>query len=251
LCVLLVITLAAVWMRKRRETPQPNPRPRYQLWVGLAGWSVVIFFMSQSGISTAVRYLAPYNILLLAPFLVGDGHWQVVRTAWWQRAAAGVFGLAGLLLIVNLARPLWPAVPVLRMLGAENSAHGLVRRAWSAYAVKSQRAVAFAPALAILPADANPLGIVSFDDPETSLWRPFGTRRILHVTHVETGADLRRRGIKYVLASSETLAVQWTTTLDAWRVQVDGEVITTVALKLRGAEGPKDWYLVRIHRSSD
>lgn len=246
LCLLLVITLVAVWVRKRRDTVSPTQYRGNELWIGLAGWLVVIAFMTQSGISTAVRYLAPYNILLLAPFLVRDGHSQVVRTVWWRWVVTLVFAIAGLLLIMNLARPLWPAVPVLRALGAENSSRRLLQRAWSAYSVKSERADAFAPARAILPADANPLGIVSFDDPETSLWRPFGTRRILHVTRLETGADLRRRGIKFVLVSSETLAVQWATNADDWCAQANGEVIARVPLKLRGAEGPKDWYLIRI-----
>jgi len=245
-CGLFVLTLAAVWLRKRPNAAHAPPCWRNESWVGLAGWLVVIYFMTQSGLSTVARYLAPYNVILLAPFLVGDGHSSVVRKVWWRRVGAVIFALAGLLLIVNLARPLWPAVLILRGLDAENSSHPLVRRAWSAYVVKSKRTEAFAPALAILPPDANPLGIVSFDDPETSLWRPFGQRRILHVTHTETGADLRRRGIKYVLASSETLTVHWTTTPDAWQTQVDGEVMAEVALKLRGAEGPKPWYLVRI-----
>ena len=246
LCGLLVVTLAAVGVRKRRDAARPTQYRGNELWVGVAGWLAVVFFLTQSGLSTVARYLAPYNVILLAPFLVGEGHLLVVQKVWWRRVGGAVFLLAGLLLIVNLARPLWPAVPVLRALGGEDSPRQLLQRAWSAYSVKSERADAFAPARAILPANANPLGIVSFDDPETSLWRPFGTRRILHVTHLETGADLRRRGLHYVFTSSETLAVHWATTRDAWLAQVDGEVIAQVALKLRGAEGPKAWYLVRI-----
>jgi len=243
---LLVFTLGAAWLGRRRNPTTIICVQPYQWLVGAAGWIAVLVFMAQSGLTGAVRYLAPYNVLLFAPLLAGIGHERVVRGRWWRRGCAAVFALAGLLLIVSPGRPLWPAVTILRSLGAEQSSHQLVRRAWAVYSVYSHRAEAFAPACAILPAEADPLGIVSFDDPETSLWRPFGARRILHVQAKETGADLRQRGIKYVLASSMVVSNYWATSLEAWLAQVQGERVATVALDLRASAGPKEWYLVRL-----
>lgn len=245
LCCLLLGSVIALRRARRRPTA-PSLAERHHLLVGAAGWVAVLVFMAQSGLTGAVRYLAPYNVLLLAPLLALAGQERVVRAVWWQRGCGLVFTLAALLLVLNPGRPLWPAVTVLRHLGAENSSHHLVRRAWTVYSVYSRRADAFAPARAVLPPDTRLLGFVSFDDPETSLWRPFGTRRILHVQRTETAADLRRRGLKYVLVSSEILQNYWEMSLETWLAQVDGERLATVALDLRASAGPKDWHLVRL-----
>lgn len=244
-CLLLLVSVGAAW-RVSRPGPPSARRPSYQWLVPLGAWVAVVLFMAQSGLSGAVRYLAPYNVLLVAPFLVGAGQLTLVKSGWWRKTCGAVFALAALLLLVNPARPLWPAVTSLRVLGAETSPHPLVRRAWQVYSVYDLRADAFAPARAILPADANPLGFMSFDDPETSLWRPFESRRILHVRRSETSADLRRRGIKYVLTRSVTLANHPPSSAVAWLTQVEGEVVARVDLNLRASTGPKEWCLVKI-----
>ena len=246
-CVLLLISAGCAWQVSRRWRSSPAHRPGYQWQVVLGAWISTFVFMSLSGLSGAVRYLAPLYVLLVVPLLWSNGHRLLLKSGWWHKTCAAVFALAALLLLVNPARPLWPAVTVLRALGAGHSDYRLVQRAWVVYSVYSRRADAFAPVRQILPAEANPLGFVSFDDPETSLWRPFFTRRILHVIASETGADLRHRGMKYVLVSSVTLTDRWQTSLDAWLARVDGERVATVALDLRASTGSKDWYLVRLH----
>src|SRR5260221_14729047 len=85
--------------------------------------------------------------------------------------------------------------------GAGQSSQPLIRRAWTVYSVYGQRGDAFEPVRTKLPTNANPLGLVTSDDPETSLWRPFGSRSILHVTRTDTAEDLQRLGIQYVLIS--------------------------------------------------
>jgi hypothetical protein len=245
-CALFLITLVAVRLSRSNCRQISRGLKPSQWLVGIAAWVAVGIFMTQSGLSGAVRYLACFNVLLIAPFLVANGNLRVVNAAWWRWLCGVVFVLAGLLLIVNPARPLWPAVTILRAAGAEQSSNHLVQRAWKVYSVYSRRAFAFQPACAMLPPDASPLGFLSFDDPETSLWRPFGSRRILHIRSVETSTDLRRRGIKYVLASSETLQQNWNKPLDEWLAQVNGEIVSRVHLHLRASTGPKEWYLIRI-----
>lgn len=245
-CVLLLATFVFASFTRRANAPAATRLRGYQILVIAGAWVAVLVFMSQNGLSGAVRYLAPYNIICIVPLLVGVGHVAVIRSRWWKQACGCVFGLAALLLVLNQARPLWPALTILRSMGAENSSHQLVRRAWAVYSVYSQRADAFAPARALLSADMSPLGFVSYDDPETSLWRPFGARRILHVTPTDTAAELRQRGIKCVLASSVTLTLHWQTSLKDWLRQVDGEVVSQLPLNLRAGAGPKEWYLVRL-----
>lgn len=218
----------------------------FEMLIVAASWVAVGVFMVKSGLSPASRYLIPHYFIIAAPLLLGSGVARIMQRWWWKAFALLGVAMAVALIVVTPPRPLWPAVTLLRSAGAENSTNPLVRRAWTVYSVYGERADSFAPARAILPPDANPLGFVTFDDPETSLWRPFGSRRIIHVTKTDTGADLRRQGIKYVLVSTTVLAVQYQTTIEEFLPQLDGEIVQTLPLALRAGTGIKDWHLVKI-----
>jgi hypothetical protein len=244
-----LLVLAVGWRLKRGGFVSREWRRRLcslESLVVVGAWVAAGVFMAQSGLSPAARYLTPFYCLMLALFLSGGTYDQLWRRRWWRYATGGVLALAGLLLVVVPTRPLWPATTLLQSAGANASAHPLLVRAWTVYSVYDKRADAFAPACARLPDEANPLGLISFDDPETSLWRPFGTRRILHIPQAETAQSMRARGIEYVLASSETLTNNWKSSLGAWLLHADGEVAEQVPLELRAGRGPKEWYLIRL-----
>jgi len=102
------------------------------------------------------------------------------------------------------------------------------------------------PAVAVLPPDVKILGLVTFDDPETSLWRPFGSRRIEHVCPGDTSADLKRQGIEYVLVGEEVLKEWFKCSLDDWLKQMNAQVVQKIPLNLRASKGALDWYLVQL-----
>ena len=120
-------------------------------------------------------------------------------------------------------------------------------RAFAVYTVYGSRALAFAPALQLLPPDAAVLGLITSDDPETSLWRPFGARRILHVLPRESAAEIRRRGIKYLLVKEELLGEP----LKEWLNQSDGRLLGTVALRLRAGHPASVWHLVEMNTEAE
>jgi hypothetical protein len=122
----------------------------------------------------------------------------------------------------------------------------LFARVETVYSVYGARGDAFEPARAILPAEANPLGMVTFDDPEATLWQPFGSRRIFHVCRADTPEETRRRGIHYVLISSFVLSQVWNLSLDEWLARNNAEVVQRLSLELRAGRGPTDWFLVRL-----
>jgi hypothetical protein len=220
----------------------------FTLFVPLGAYAAVFVFMAQTGLACPVRYLAPFYVLLLAPLLTGSVPARMTRTVFWRVAGIGVFLLAALLLILSPPRPLWPAVTILRASGADHSSHPLVKRAWTVYSIYGTRGDAFAPARAVLPADANPLGMVTWDDPEASLWQPFGSRRIMHVCRDDTPEATRRRGIHYVLVSSYVLSQGWKMSLDEWLARYNAEVVQRLSLELRAGRGPTDWFLVRLRQ---
>jgi hypothetical protein len=203
-------------------------------------------FMTQSGLACPARYLAPFYAVLIAPILAGDGALlRLLRRPWWRCISVLVFALAAVPVIISPARPLWPAVTILKALGADKSPRPMVKRAWMVYSIYGNRGNAFQPAVAVLPKDASPLGMVTSDDPEGSLWRPFGSRRVEHVCFTDGADYLRERNIKYVLVSQSIVNHVYQTTMDDWLKKYDAEIVQPVTLSLRADTGPVQWWLVK------
>jgi len=220
----------------------------FTLLVPLGAYAAVIVYMVKVGLHCPARYMAPFYVLLLAPLLTGSVPPRMTRNVFWRSAGVGVFLLAAFLLILSPPRPLWPAVTILRAFGADHSSLSLVKRAWTVYSVYGARGDAFEQARAVLPADANPLGMVTADDPEAALWQPYGSRRILHVCRDDTPEETRRRGIHYVLVSSIVLSQGWNMSLDEWLARNNAEVVQRLSLELRASRGPTAWFLVRLRQ---
>ena len=105
----------------------------------------------------------------------------------------------------------------------------------------------FGPAVVSLPPDANPLGYMAFDEPETSLWRPFGSRRDhADFRHDDTPAQLSARGIKYALVSERFFAQHLQMTTAEWLQNMNATVIGHYSLQLRAGQDPGGWLLVRF-----
>lgn len=226
------------------STASRMPLGGFSLAVIGGAFAALLAFMVESGLTAAARLVTPYYALLIPAALASGAQVRLIRARWWRAAAMAVFAMAGLLVIISPSRPLWPANAFLNNAAGANSL--LLARARTVYSVFSQRADGFAPVRKLLPADAVLLGLVTADDPETSLWRPFGQRRVVHVTHTDSSQDLRARKIQYVLVSSKKLESFFHKSLEQWRAEIDAEVLSQVTLPLRVTDGPSDWFLLKL-----
>ena len=242
--LLLASFVAAGFMRPRGSLSNNSP------WLTGVRWSPVISLlalMTQYDLSGIARIATPYYLLLLPVLLAGTGHAGLVRRRWWRSSAFIVFFIAGGLLVVSPARPLFPVQTLLAGMPGHGSSSRLRARLEKVYRVYGSRNDGFAPARAVLPPGLNVLGMVTYDDPETSLWRPFGSRRIEHVCPADTAADLRARGIEYILVHEETFGQWFDAPFDAWLKKLNASVVQKIPLNLRASRGPLDWYLVRLN----
>jgi hypothetical protein len=249
---LSILLVAVLLQLRRRRAGGASPKPllsacRYLLLVPLSAWAAAAYFTAQSGLSCPARYFLPFYPLLLPPLLAsGAVRLGTIGRRWWRPMVLSVFLLAGLLLIACPARPLWPARSILQALGADKSSHALLARAWTVYSVYGARADGFAPVRALLPPQITQLGLISYDDPETSLWRPFGSRRILHVKPTDAYQSLKERGLAYVLISSDKYMTLAKIPFQQWLAEHHAQVIREQMLELRASRGPVKWFLVEV-----
>jgi hypothetical protein len=248
ICLLLVISCAASYCIRKRSG-RLGSYAAATLWDRMIWWSpyvsLLVFGLKAEVVGSSGRLLIPYYPVLVVPplLLLEEG---LFRRRWWKGITAAVFGIAILVVILSPARPLWPAQTVLARLKQSHPSSRLLARAEVVYSVYATRANGFGPLVAELPADATVVGFVSFDDPETSLWWPMGSRRIEHVTPDDTRQRLEARGIKYIIISSQPSASALPGTVADFLGKYDAEIIKTVPLFLRAGQGLTDWHIVQL-----
>ncbi len=237
--ILLLASVVAAFFTRRKFSSNGS------IWLACVRWSPLISLLAllaQSNLYPVARLLTPYYALLLPPLLAIAGHESVVRKCWWKISAFVVFLMAAGLLIISPPRPLFPIQTILAKMQNPPA------RVQTVYSVYRERNDAFAPVRAALPPDLKVLGFVTFDDPETSLWRPFGSRRIEHVIREDTAAQLKARGVEYILVKPEAFGGKFLDgTPDEWCARMNATIVQKIPLNLRAAVGPTDWYLIKLN----
>lgn len=249
ICVLLAASTGASVLICRRDSSRKLDWSRALLQ--LAPWLALVVFMLKSNLSASARLASPYFGLLL-PLLLGlRGQELLVCTRWWRWLACLLMLPAMFLLVMSPPRPLWPTQTILPQLADKESPHPLVKRALTVYSVYGMRGDAFKSVRERLPADANPLGFLATDEVETSLWKPFGSRRILHVKATDTRKQLQERGIQFILVSTETWERLGKQSLESWCGDLNADVVETFTPKLRAGKDPFKWHLIRLRSTSE
>ena len=241
--VLLTTSVVAAFFARRKISGGGS------MWLACVRWSPfvsLLALLAQSNLYPVARLLTPYYGLLLPPLLVLAGHEQVMRKCWWRLAAGLALVMAAGLLVVSPARPLFPVGVFLEKIHAAAGQHPSLTRVETVYSVYRDRNDAFASARAMLPPDLKILGLIAFDTPETSLWRPFGSRRVEHVCPGDTPAELKQRGIEYVLVRTKDFAYWFGCPPDDWVKQMNARLVQKIPLQLGAGAAASDWYLIQL-----
>jgi hypothetical protein len=241
LTLLLVVTFLATRNAGNSATTGGGWSRRIIL---LGAWLAPLPLLAVSGATSPARYLAPEYFWMAPVFLYRQSGSWIGRHRWWKMAGMVVFLIAAVLVIISPARPLWPANYVLDRVNADG--HPLLARARKVYAVYGNRADGFAPVRARLPEDASVLGMITFDDPETSLWRPFGTRRIVHVLPQDSPETLGTGKVEYVLVNLDVFKERFNMPFETWTALMRGQLLWQMPVTLRASRPPANWCLVRV-----
>ena len=243
------LAVSAVIAAVRSGKPSPFFGSSEVLWktaIILTPWISAFALISQSEVYPIGRILAPYYVLMLPLLLVFPAHDQLVKKFAWHAIAFLVFVLAAGLVIICPARPLFPVETILNAIQAHHPDSKLVARAEEVYLVYRNRNHAFEPVINTLPPDLKVLGFVTYDDPETSLWQPFGSRQIVHVRPDDTPEYLKDHDVEYILAKDRLFGKQFPAFGD-WLKQINAQVVQKIHLNLRANGDAADWWLVKLN----
>jgi hypothetical protein len=122
----------------------------------------------------------------------------------------------------------------------------LLQRAASVYPVYRERADLLRPIREAIPADQKSIGLILFNEPETSLWRPFGSRRVLHIRREDSPEFTRSRGIEYVVIGPNVMQEQFKMTPQEWVQQNNGQIVERFSIRILARGEPTEWFLVRL-----
>jgi hypothetical protein len=238
---------ARVAYRGNHRTLPHDPDLQRLLRLIFAGaLAALLPMLIKSGLTGSGRYLAPHYLLLILPFFPVRGLSDFYRQGVWNFAVVTCFAILFAVMVISPARPLWPALAILKAADAEDSNSPALRRTWEVYKTYRLRPDVFAPIRDLLPDDAENVGLLSGNTPEASLWKPFGKRKVVHILPTDSLDSIRARKIEYIVAGKRTMKEGAFPGIDEWCDLHGAEVVATADLSIFARYGAEPWYLLRI-----
>jgi hypothetical protein len=205
-----------------RARPTGSPLFSRRFWI-FGGITVAfLHYMLFVGSDQAARLISPYYLLLLPALFVGREPrdylpWYLYKLG----VAAAMF--AGLYLALFFTEnPLANYFPLF-----------YERLYWDERFMEETR-------LAI-PSEEKTVGIIRFyNQRETWLWKPYGSRKVVELPMDPDVNELRRQGIEYVVVSNEMLALNHMT-INSWLAQGPWTLVGSVV-----AGRDNSWYFVKL-----
>lgn len=205
--------------------------------VGLASLAAILVpvcLMSSEGLPRMIAVFVP-PVLILA--LIGAVNQRLVRSSAWRRGAvvAACFSVPGI--VLSAPRPLFPQRVLFASVGKES---GVMARARRVYSIYANRPDAFAPLRTLIPAGTRKIGLIAFgDEPETSIWRPFGSVSVRHLL-----ADQNLDPDLVIVASDPVCRTRFGQGAPAFASAHGLTIAGSAEIELRASGTPERWYVL-------
>jgi hypothetical protein len=212
--------------------------------VGLA----LLVYMAKIGSESGPRLIAAYYPLMIAGVLVMtalDGGWT--RNRFYQLVGLAALLSAFPLVVLSPARPLFPVASVKACLGSLHVPGSMIGRYEEVYGVYGARFDGFSSLKEYLPKTETAVGFMQTgNNPEASLWRPFGSRAMVEVTPELTREDLEGRQIHFIVIGKDALDTNYNIPIDELTSRWSAHLVAQRELVLLAQRGPETWYVLGL-----
>jgi len=230
----------AIVRKKRRGAPAHQHRALH-----LAPWAALGVMLWMIPVTSVPRMALPYYPLLALAILAGPWQRRWECSGAWRALAGFAVATCLLELAISPSRPILPMTRVLSSLQAQHPSPTL-ERALLGYEVYAGRTDALAAVRALLPDGVRRFGLVTHNDLETSLWRPFGSREFVHTIPGTTRTELLQQDCTHLVINIAAAEFILHDRLDAWLAELDLETQASVEIRTLATGAPTRWVVARL-----
>jgi hypothetical protein len=248
--VLGIISIVAALRFRRQNQARPTVwAERQGLIIGLLTWAALLVYMSKLGSESTSRLIAAYYPLLLLPLLLSPAQSFLVRQRWYRALAVCAGTIALMAVILTPSRPLWPAEHFFAWAVQRFPGNALIARASTVYSVYRSRNDLFASLRQSIPESVPVIGLIAGgDDAESSLWRPFGARRVMHVLE---GDRSQQSNLHWFVVKNDVIGRGTPEDFDQWLQRNGGALIARQSVTEKVGRGPETWSVVHFPGDSN
>jgi hypothetical protein len=240
--VIALVSIVAAWRFRRRNPVPPIVRARPGMVVGVLTWVALLVYMAKLGSEATSRLISAYYPLLLLPLLLNPAQNFLARQRWYNALAVCAGSIALMAVILTPSRPLWPAGPFFDWAVERFPNNGLLAHAKTVYTVYRARSDLFAALRRKIPESVHDIGVIEgSDDTEASLWRPFGTRRVVHVS---TWEHSRNPDLRWFVVNDRFVGQGSPEAFDQWLQHGGGTLVARQTLIEKVGRGLETWSVV-------
>ena len=242
--IAIVSMVAALLSRFRNQTCSAIRARPQGLLIGLLTWVALLVFMTKLESDAPSRLIAAYYPLLLLPLVLSPAQSFLVRQRWYEWLAVCAGTIALLAVILTPSRPLWPAERFFEWTADRFPGNALMARARTVYTVYHCRSDVFASLRQRIPESVPVIGLIDDDDDmETSLWRPFGARRVVHVPAVNRIPDSK---LQWLVVKNDLFGLKNPNGFDEWLRRAGGVLVARQFVTETASYGPQTWSVVHF-----
>jgi len=243
--VIVIVSIVAALRFRRQNQARPTVLAGSQgMIIGLLTWAALLVYMSKLGSESTSRLIAAYYPLLLLPLLLNPAQSFLVRQRWYRALAVCASAIALVAVILTPSRPLWPAEQFFDWAVERFPGNALAARARMVYSVYHSRNDLFASLRRSIPESVPVIGVIQGnDDPESSLWRPFGARRVRHVLEGDRSQELN---LHWLVVKNDVIGRGTPEDFDQWLQRDGGALIARQSVTEKVGSGPETWSVVHF-----
>jgi len=234
----------------RAHITSPAPASTREVkWLALATLGAWLFYMAKLGSEAAPRLVAPYYIVttgVMLGLLPFDGV-LTRRKAW--RGLAILALVMGLVVVgLNPGRPLIPVPAFSALLHAVHAPAGVAAEWTANAALRAGRFDDMEPLRTSIPDTEKVVGLVGgFDNPQVSLWLPFGSRETVEFDPTcVSRAELLQRNVHYLVVSEEFVRTRYHLSQADLMQKWPSTVVRSEQLIFKTKRDPESWYLLHL-----